>query len=399
MSGTEGTKIPPTTEWPPNWKHRDILTAFEQIATEPANGAATKYREAGAKWSQALEQFRRRMEVSIASAWEGDSAEASTAAIRRYTTDADELTPAFSAMGTQVTAAAAASVATKVALPGEFEPGFLDRMPWNKAVVRGEREDAENQARDVMGNSYVTPFAGTDGSIPVLPRPIHPLENQGDTAVELVGVTADNAGGTRSDTNPTSTKPATDDSDKSVDTSDEATEAPAEDTVSGDSSSTDPGSTDDDSTSPAGSGLTSDSPSITPAAATPTSPGGGVGPGAVGSGASGNPAGGGALGSGIPGPAIPGSPQAGASAAAASAGSSAGGSTAGTRGMSGLPGMMGSGAGRGKDDRSERSIPDYLITETHGEELVGDQGFVVEGGVLGSRYLSANPPRERSSDA
>ncbi|MFD3596640.1 hypothetical protein ACFWU5_28310 [Nocardia sp. NPDC058640] len=395
MTGTEGRQIPPTTEHPPNWKHQDILSAFERIATEPANGAATKYHESGTQWTQALEQFRKRMEVSIASAWEGSSADASITAIRQYTTDADKLTPAFTAMSTQVTAAAASAVSTKSALPGEVDPGFLDSMPWNKAVVRGQREEAENNARDVMDNKYVMPFAGTDGAIPVLPRPTNPTKQQGDPGDKPIGSNTEDGGGQpNTDTDPTQ---------PSTDTSDDTTEEPAESPSTEDPSSSDPASTDDGdpSTSPSATDPSATSPAstpTTPTAATPSSPGAGGIPGSgSGAGSSAGPGGTGAPGAGVPGQAIPGSPQAGALAAAASAGGTAG-SVAGSRGMSGMPGMMGAGAGRGKDDESEDSIPDYLINESNTDELLGDRGFVVEGGVLGGQYPSANPPRDRTDD-
>ncbi|MFD4457384.1 WXG100 family type VII secretion target [Nocardia sp. NPDC058480] len=236
MTGTEGKQIPPTTEYPPNWKHQDILSAFERIATEPANGAAAKYRESGTQWTQALEQFRQRMEVSIASAWEGSSADASINAIRQYTTDADKLTPAFTSMSEQVAAAATSAVNTKSALPGEVDPGFLDSMPWNKAVVRGQREEAENQAREVMDNKYVMPFAGTDGAIPILPRPTNPTQQQNDPGDKPVGITTDNGGG-KPNTDSTGTQPSTDAPDDPAATP----ETPAEDSAAEDPSTSDPG--------------------------------------------------------------------------------------------------------------------------------------------------------------
>lgn len=396
MTGTEGKQIPPTTEYPPNWKHLDILAAFERVATDPANGAATKYREAGTQWTQALEQFRQRMEVSIASAWEGSSATASINAIRQYTTDADKLTPAFTSMSQQVTAAATSAVDAKSAIPGEVDPGFLDSMPWNKAVVRGQREEAETLAREVMDNKYVLPFAGTDGSIPVLPRPTNPTQNDDDPADKPVGGNTDD-GGSQLNTESTSTQPSTE---TPVDT----TESQAADEAADDPSSSDPGSMDDEdsSTSPSSTDPATTSPSATPttpASATPSSPGVGGSPGSSGgpgsgAGSGGGGGGGGTPGAAVPGQAVPGSPQVGALAAAASGG----GAASGARGMSGMPGMMGAGAGRGKDDQSEHAIPDYLINEANAEELIGERGFVVEGGVLGSRYPSANPPRDRSPD-
>ncbi|MFC6013460.1 hypothetical protein [Nocardia lasii] len=397
MTGTEGPQIPPTTEHPQNWSHQDILTAFEQIATEPANGAATKYRESGVLWTQAVERFRQRMEVTIASAWEGNSATASINAIRRYTADADKLTPAFTAMSTQVTAAAASAVNTKSWLPGEFDPGFLDSMPWNKAVVRGKREEAESEAREVMDNKYVTPFAGTDTAIPVLPRPANPTQEQADSGAGPLGSRADGGG---QPTNPGSTTQPQ----QQLTEPDGTLETPAEDTESEDPTATTPSSENGDEVASDDTDQVTDSPSTSPAATSPsaTNPSAAI-PAAPSPGAGGLPGGGANLGGGSPstGTPIAGTPIPGSSPSSPlAATSSAGGTTGSARGTSGMPGMMGggAGAGRGKDDQSEHSIPEYLITAANSEELIGDRGFVIEGGVLGSQYPSANPPRESASD-
>lgn len=392
MTGTEPVKIPPATEIPLCWTHKGILAAFENVATDPANGAATKYRESGTKWTQALEQFRQRMQVSIASAWEGSSADASVNAIRQYTTDADKLTPAFTTMSDQVTAAATSAVNTKTSLPGEVDPGFLDSMPWNKAVVRGQREDAEDDARDVMSNKYVAPFAGTDNAIPVLPRPTNPTRPQDDPGDDPAGGDTDNGGG-QPDTDSGTTQP-------SSTTQDDSSEDPAEDSTSEDSTTEDPSSTEDSSTdddngtdtTPADTDQGTNSPSTTPAATSPA----GTNPGSPGTspGSSGGPGGT----SGLPvvntpgaGKAVQGSSPIAPLAAAASAGGGA--AVAGGRGATGMPGMMAPGAGRGKDDESEHKIPDYLINDSNTNELIGELPSTVRGGVLGSHFPSANPPR------
>lgn len=391
MTGTEPVKIPPATEIPLCWTHKGILNAFEQVATDPANGAATKYRESGTKWTTALEQFRQRMQVSIASAWEGDSATASVNAIRQYTSDADELTPAFTTMSDQVTAAAAAAVKTKSALPGEVDPGFLDSMPWNKAVVRGQREDAEDDARDVMGNQYVLPFAGTDSAIPVLPRPANPTQTTEDPGGSTV---TDNTNG---DGNQLGTNGGTQQA-QATDTEDAAEQSPTESSPTEDQSSATPTSTEeDDSTDAAGTtDPGTESPSTSPAATSPATTnqptGLGSGTGGGGSGISGGTG-------GSPGTGSPAAPKSGtalpgglATSAPAAAGAAANAASAGSRGMAGMPGMMGAGAGRGKDDESEHKIPDYLITEANTSELIGELPSAVRGGVLGSHFPAANSP-------
>ncbi|MGW4193422.1 WXG100 family type VII secretion target, partial [Nocardia sp. NPDC004823] len=54
------------------------------------------------------------------------------------------------------------------------------------------------------------------------------------------------------------------------------------------------------------------------------------------------------------------------------AGARAAGAGSGAAGRAGMPGMGAPGArGGGKDDESTRGIPDYLVTQEHGDELTG----------------------------
>ncbi|MFI9509250.1 hypothetical protein [Nocardia sp. NPDC052566] len=398
MSGNEAPKIPPTTEYPICWTHKGIKETFDKVATEPANGAATKYSQAGTKWAQGLEAFRQRMQTSIASAWEGQAARASIDAIRRYTTDADQLTSTFNTVSAQITAAATSATDTKSAIPDLIgDPPWydLDGYPWNKSVLEGRRNDAEDDARDKMRDRYVKPFALTDGSIPVLPRPLDPTRpldiptpSNGDTS-------GDNSGGPSTNGRPNNSGPSTTDQPGSQNPSNPANQEKQGDQSSPDKSSNQTNPSNTTSTSQNQAGTQQDANKNTPG--NPTTPASTTTPGTPGNAPTrtsrpGSPGGPGSPGTrpGSPGRSIPGAPMApGTTTSPAAAAAAAAG-----RGASGLPGMMAPGAGRGKQEGdAEHKTPDYLINHENTDELLGEAPRVIPDGVIGGGARAASVPR------
>ncbi|MFI7003629.1 hypothetical protein [Nocardia sp. NPDC050175] len=401
MTPNEPPSALPFGDWPSCWIHPGIKQTFDKVAADPAHGAATRYTEAGTKWSEGLETFRQRMQAAIASAWEGAAASASVDAIKRYTGEADKLTGTFSAMSVHVNSAATAAADTKNNVPeliGDPPWYDLDGYPWNRAVLEGRRNDAEAEARDVMAQRYVAPFSQIHSALPVLPHPTsvdHPLDisptHSGDT-----GTNIDTNGKPPAANN--SGAPSTSEHGEQNPPSPSSSETPAEPTT-GQPASTAPASTSttpaNTSTTPTGYNPTTSQPSTVPASATPTSatpdtvtghpsrtsrPGSPSSPGV-------NP-------SIRPGPgrSIPGVPAAPGAVPAAAAASAAG------RGGAGAPGMMtpGMGGGRGKDGESEHETPAYLVNRSNTDELLGPPQTVTNPVIGGETPATAPPPTEES---
>ncbi|MGW0248006.1 hypothetical protein ACWDYH_15370 [Nocardia goodfellowii] len=371
---TEDPKIPPYTENPysATWEHPKIKNTFDQIKTDLANDAAAKYAQAKDKWSAGLEAFRQRMNTVIAESWDGNSAEASKAAITRYTTAASSLTDSFAAMAVQITAAADAATKTKNALPVPYETvGFtLDHTPWNSKVREGKRREAEDEAREKMDLNYVKPFAAVDSSLPVLASPIEvtsPTENgeplEIATPVQPV-VNDDNSPKDQAPSKPTnepeaSEKEPTDEVPEQDDPSDKLTNPSQNSPSDTDTTpaSTNPAAIDPASTMPASKVPTTGNPaSSVPNTGSPAIPGTSGVPGTPGT---------------TPGPGrtVQGVPLTTTGNPASTSATTA--AASGTK--SGMPGMMAPGAagGRGKDDPAEHKTADYLITKQNAIDLLG----------------------------
>ncbi|WP_405164976.1 hypothetical protein OG203_07640 [Nocardia sp. NBC_01499] len=405
MTPNEPPSAVPFGDWPSCWIHPGIKQTFDKVAADSAHGAATRYAEAGTKWSQGLETFRQRMQATIASAWEGAAASASVEAIKRYTGEADKLTGTFSAMSSHVNSAATAATDTKNGVPeliGDPPWYDLDGYPWNRAVLEGRRNDAEAEARDVMAQRYVAPFSQIHSTLPVLPHPTsvdHPLDISPTPSVDT-GTSID-TGGKPPAPNNSGTSSTPEPGDQNTPS---PSQTPAEPSTStGQPESTTPAST---TTTPASTSTTptgynpstsQPSPPTVPASVTPTS----ATPDTVTGSPSrtsrpGSPGIPGAKPSAPPGPgrSIPGVRAVPGTVPAAAAASAAG------RGAPGTPGMMapGTGGGRGKDEESEHETPDYLINRQNTEELLGVSHTVISP-VIGDGVPAASTAKNEDKPA
>ncbi|MEU6832676.1 hypothetical protein ABZ894_28870 [Nocardia beijingensis] len=381
MTGNEPSQIPPRTEHPDGLKHREIRDAFDPVATTAANDAAAKYRQAQQKWSQGLETFRQRMMNSIAEAWEGQAAEASKKAIVNYTIKADELTGTFGTMAQLVTSTAQSAVEVQRSLPTyEEDPRWYNPNAWPFLRSRFEtrRNDAEESARQIMRDHYVKDFAAADNSLPVLPRPVHLVQSSGipsGPGEQPIGQGVDPPAGAADNGQPTSLGPTTDDQAGQPDApgTDEPHATPAPNAANATTpASTDPTSTIAPNTASPGIPTTTTIPATTTHASPNIATGGPTG----------SP-----VQSPAPGRSILGNP----SAAGVPPRTPMSGGVGPTRGVSGMPGMMAPGGGRGKsEDQSEHQTADYLKTEENTRELLGETPRFLPGGVLGARFPSAH---------
>ncbi|WP_328398097.1 hypothetical protein [Nocardia sp. NBC_00416] len=369
----EKSTIPHGGENPDKWEHPQINDAFSPLMVKDATDQADKYWQMRQLWEQGVETFIRSTQASLAQAWSGPAAEQSKQAIQDYIDNhARPVTPALEELSGGVRAAADAIVKTKNSLGDPLTTsgfkGFL-----NELFNDGEISRRTQEARAAMTTNYVTPFAGLDSKVPVIPVPVGPTTSTDIPAPPPGGYNNESTNPTSTDSgNPNGTTPGgTPEGETPAETEEQPqSETPGEQTDQ--PTTADPGDT---ATDPAATETPTGAPTI-PAS---TAPAGVNTPSAPGLSTPGSP---GAT-TPEPGRTVQGAPNAtgtpvGTGAAAANA-------AAGTRGMNGMPmGGAGGGRGGGKDDESERKTPDYLVNQENTDELLGEMPRTIPGGVIGA---------------
>lgn len=327
-------------------------------------GLVDTWKEISTRNSTSLDTFRKQLARGMApDVWVGAAATAAAQTVAAYDVTGQKVTTAAALTSGKLDELRTGLEPTKnlVPYPPEHRSGganlrsFLTGRGWRDDDVA--QQNAKAEAVRVLQTVYAPVIHESDTDVPVIPIP-KAIENGDDPEIPGGGTQPGNQGTTTqpttqqptaTPTTPVSTTPTTDPEDTDTSTDDSAT--PESTTPQ----SAEPGPTTPASTTPTSTIPGSGSPSGSPGGA--GSPGGGS-PGAGSPGA-------GSPGAAAPGGAVPGSPAGGAAAGR--------GAGAGTAGRSGTPGMMGPGAGKGggKDDESTKGIPDYLITQEHGDELTG----------------------------
>ncbi|MEU3009544.1 hypothetical protein [Nocardia asteroides] len=337
----------------------ELRTKVDAINLDTVNGLVDAWKQVSTRNSTSLDEFRKQIARGTSpDVWSGVAAAAAAETVAGYDTIGKRVTAAAALTSSKLDELRTGLEPTKnlVPYPPEHRSGGANLHSW--FAGRGWRNDdvaernAKAEAVRVLRTVYAPVIHESDTGVPVIPVP------------KAVNATDPGTGGgaTRPDSGgPASTVAGT--------TQPETTDPAAVDDGTTDDSATDDTSTEDSTTDDSTTGDATTPQSTVPASTTPsgTTPGSG-GPAGSGGGAPGmGGSGGGTPGGGTPGGAVPGSPSTGG---AASAAVRAGGS--GAAGRSGMPGMMSPGArGGGKDDESTKGIPDYLVTQEHGDELTG----------------------------
>ncbi|MBF6228205.1 hypothetical protein IU470_24245 [Nocardia abscessus] len=298
------------------------------------------------------------------SVWRGEARNAAAAAVGDY-----------AAQGAQVSNAARLTSSKLAELQTGLEPTkeLVPHAPEHRSGIdnalglfagRAWRNDdvaeynAKTEAVRVLSTVYAPVVMESDTNVPVIPRPSPAANPAGADDGSIPRSTNNGSGNPSGTSSPGSDPSGTNSTDDPTTQSSDQLSDKASDTS--ESSSTDPASVTQESTTPA---------STTPAATTPTpstlptSPGS---PHLSTPGSPGSPTGPGAPGVSVPPKGTPNTSNAVPAAAART------GSSPGRAGMSGMPGGMAPGARGGKsDDETSKGIPDYLITQEHGDELTG----------------------------
>ncbi|MGY0502096.1 hypothetical protein ACWZHB_26715 [Nocardia sp. FBN12] len=342
----------------------ELREKVDKIDLEAVNGLIGAWKEISTRNTTSLDEFRKQIARGMSpDVWAGSAANAAAQTVAAYDTTGKKVSTAAALTSTKLDELRTGLEPTKRLVPHapEHRSGldnvgaFLTGRGWRDDDVA--QENARVEAVRILQTVYAPVIYESDDRVPVIPIP-KTIENGGGQP-EITGGTTQpttQSSATQPTTQPTTTPTTTpastteDDTDTDTDTDDSADDSTPESTTP---ESTDPASTTPASTTPSATTPGSGSPSGSPSGG--GSPGGGS-PG------SGTP------GAGSPGGAVPGSPTSGG--AAAGRGTGAG---SGAAGRSGMPGMMSPGAGKGsgKDDESTKGIPDYLLTQEHGDELTG----------------------------
>ncbi|MGK8525434.1 hypothetical protein ACRS6B_29575 [Nocardia asteroides] len=298
------------------------------------------------------------------SVWRGEARNAAATAVGDYAAKGAQVSNAARLTSNKLSELLTGLEPTKQLVPHapEHRSGIGNALAF--VAGRGWRNDdvaeynAKTEALRVLRTVYAPVVMESDTNVPVIPRP-DPVANPSgvDNGSGPQGTNSGNPSGTPTSpnsnplgANPTD-NPANPSSTQPTDTSSQTPE----------STSTDPSSTTQDSTTPASTTPASTTPTPSTVPNTPGTPGN-PGPGSPGT--PGNPTGPGAPGVSVSPRSTSGNPNATSAAR--------NGATPGRAGMSGMPGAMAPGARGGKsDDETSKGIPDYLITQEHGNELTG----------------------------
>ncbi|NLG56604.1 MAG: hypothetical protein GX542_13325 [Rhodococcus sp.] len=359
------------------WSHAAIKAAVDAMNSSTVSDTTTSWGDLSEQMTTALSKFGTNVigPISRGGGWEGSAADAAVALFDRYSIEATNGALAIQDTGQALTSAGRAIDELKVKIQGPVQP----ESGW-VAWLRGrpdeeDRITAEREARETMEKHYRPNYNATDGRVPRIPElPLIP-------GVDEVDDSATSPRGTRSNVGngsfggggsaPGASEPS--DLGEAPGPGTGENSAGGQQAESGPQpgpSSTGVGGPASTSAASAG-GMAPFAGSGMPAGGV-TGPGG-VGSGGMGAGASGfgGSAGGGAFGAGPgvgPGAGQPGGPGAGGRGPLGAGG--AAGMGRGGMPMGGMMGGAGAGRGGGGDDK-EHKVPAYLVTNKHGEELIG----------------------------
>ncbi|WP_280346719.1 hypothetical protein [Nocardia neocaledoniensis] len=344
----------------------DLRAKVDKIDLTAVNDLINAWNEIATRNSTSLDEFRKQITRGMSpDVWSGAAAAAAAQTLAAYDTTGKRVTTAAALTKTKLDELRTGLEPTKRLVP--FAPehrsgldnlgGLFQGRAWRNDDVA--QENARVEAVRVLQTVYAPVIHESDDRVPVIPVP--------------KGVDSADPGATDGATRPVSGQPNSTTPDSGQPAANPVATVPASttptDDTSTDDTSDDAASTDDDT----GTADPTTPQSTDPGATSPTA----VAPGsaAPGSGSpGGSPGGAGAPGSAGPSTPAPGGavPGGGSTAGTSAAGARASGAAAGAAGRAGMAGMGAPGArGGGKDDESTKGVPDYLITQEHGDELTG----------------------------
>ncbi|MFD6895142.1 hypothetical protein ACFWB0_11425 [Rhodococcus sp. NPDC060086] len=370
--------------------HAAIYQLSQTISPLAMTTLANEWQKLGTVFSFTVSVATAMIRDKIAQHWEGDAANAASSSTELFGTSAQRLSDASLAVSQklQIAADVGARVKTSVTPPSISVPMPMDLVSPIAAADRERQEEAaRQQAIRVMESLYKPYYRDSGSAVPVLPPPQdstragaasavpssfgNPSASGGGHSAAAASNGSGVAGGQPSESAGAAADGNTPDSSETDSSRSGASQSPetgAAGSPDSESVRTSPTSTAPTSTLP---GSTTGQPYGSSTASSGMPGSGTYGTGGYGGGGSGSSGGGvGGAGSGSAlGPGVAGGVGAtGTSAPAASQQGTAAARAGSMRPMGMMPGMMG-GQQRGNDEA--RQVASYLVTNDHGNELIG----------------------------
>ncbi|MBF6469666.1 hypothetical protein IU427_31540 [Nocardia beijingensis] len=298
--------------------------------------------------------------------WRGEARNAAAKAVSDYASQGAQVSNAARLTSSKLAELQTGLEPTKELVPHapDHRSGFENAIglfagrAWRNDDVA--QHNAKVEAVRVLSTVYAPVVMESDTNVPVIPRPAsasNPSGSDDGSVPRGTSTGGSNPSGTSSlSSNPSETNPSDDPTTtSSTESSDNTSETPE--------STTDPASTTEESTTPASTTPAATIPASTtpPPSTSPNSPGS---PHLSTPGSPGSPTAPNAPGVSVPSKGTPNNATAVPAAART-------GASPGRTGTSGMGGMAPGARGGKSDEESTKGIPDYLITQEHGNELTG----------------------------
>ncbi|MFI2476753.1 hypothetical protein [Nocardia xishanensis] len=361
--------------------HQEIYDKAQQMQPGVMHAAANTWRKIADGLLFSTMGLNGRVASTIAQGWEGAAADALHTATKQFIAQVTDVHNVARGVSSRIESAAFAAEVVKASVPA-VPPPLPIPIPAGAenpadATAQSRREsDAHQTAIWAMRNNYVPTYEPAGQGVPTF---VAPQINDGGSGVPgSPGANVSPGGSTQpSDTGNTPTPPGSRDDSGSATPADRPDDSSTDPSTNPSAASTTPDGT--DQTTPSGLNSNTTPSSVNPgqpvgsgsnpSLGNPNAPGSPGGPGRGGVGAPSAPGG--------PGSAVkpsPGLPLAGSPLALSGSGSSG----PPRPGRAGAPGMMSPAAARRQDDReSEHKIPEWMITQRNGEELIGPRNLTV----------------------
>ncbi|MFC9790191.1 hypothetical protein [Rhodococcus sp. NPDC127528] len=192
-----GAYDPPSITAPESFdsmSHAEIKAAVDEMAVGPIRASAQGWTQIGDSLEQALTGFRHDITTLIGAGWEGLGADKANEASAKYSEASKNLAVAGKLIGTKVAEAATGIAQVKATFP-PVEQGSVLGAVFNMALPQvglikallHERDEAHQQAIQVMKTVYTPVMRQADTNVPVLPTPLNVVDDVDPSQVPQPG--------------------------------------------------------------------------------------------------------------------------------------------------------------------------------------------------------------------